>query len=341
MSLPFCRFVVSQRTCSELAPRVPDLNGGCICPTGTVTAGNECLSMSVLLLLLLLPAALLAVVLARARASHHESADDLRLRRVVEVVRIKLLLTREQGFYLGSEQPGGSWMQWCWPLDVKKQAQSLLNRSHLESAARLALWDDVDTSVFDAFCVSLRDASRRECEGVKSDLTLSSSPQFAVLGNWILDLSQSLLDPKYVGSGTAGMPQNIASSVAKENRLRIRVGSKSERVSAELATATYRSNASRRDLDEMSNGGLSWEREPAKMSSEEGEHKSSQASLFSNGMDNRNSGVIWDADRRYRYFLQTVSRIRLWADHDGILFKTLQRSQSSVVFRMYTHLHEA
>jgi hypothetical protein len=60
MSLPL-RFVVQQRTCAEVAPRVPDDIGGCTCPSGTLTSGGGCLSLAMLLPSILLPALLLGI----------------------------------------------------------------------------------------------------------------------------------------------------------------------------------------------------------------------------------------------------------------------------------------
>ncbi len=58
------RFVVQQRTCAELAPRVPDEGGGCTCPSGTLASGGGCLSLAMLLPSILLPAMLLAAAMA-------------------------------------------------------------------------------------------------------------------------------------------------------------------------------------------------------------------------------------------------------------------------------------
>ena len=335
---PIRRFIVSQRTCSELAPRVPDMGGNCVCPTGTVVAGNECLSMSVLLLLLLLPAALLAVVVARARASQHESADDLRLRHVVDLVRIRLQLTRENGFYLGSEGPRSSWTQWCFSLHAGKQHHVVLNRSHLESVARLALWEDLDTNVFDAFCVCLREATGEGLQGSRINLnSIPPSPQYEALGAWILELSLDLINPKNEWSAWVARENGRKLSQFLPGRrhsiLSVRWDSKTDMALAHLVITSYRSNSSQidrnSDVDALSTDRNISKTDGVNRSSGERDRKPRYASLGADTLGNRiqagSNRQRFDSERRFRYFLDTVCRIRLWGECDGALFKTLQR----------------
>jgi hypothetical protein len=83
-----------------------------------------------------------------------------------------------------------------------------LRSSHIEAAARLALWEDFDCKSFDALCVSLLgeeihfiDASQRNLGDVDdADSIRGAFPNAAqshgLLCKWLLSISEELLDPR-------------------------------------------------------------------------------------------------------------------------------------------------
>ncbi len=123
---------------------------------------------------------LLFAVLVYLRIFHSKVnlADDSALMLKIIEVRQRLALMPKDGFFLHSERQSF----WSKGRDV-----SFLRQSHLEAAGRMALYCDFDVMHFDAFCllfyVELHDGSKK---------------RYQALCQWILELSETLIDPGIV-----------------------------------------------------------------------------------------------------------------------------------------------
>ena len=102
-----------------------------------------------------------------------ESEEERVLEQKIGQIREDLQIRIKDGYFLGSERPS------FWN---RKREMVLLRRSHLEAAARLALSQEYDVHLFDAFCLSL------EGEG-------SPTNKYPALRKWLLDISVALIRP--------------------------------------------------------------------------------------------------------------------------------------------------
>ncbi len=100
-------FAVTRTACDAGSGRVSDAGGACVCPEGTVSfsPGGACVPSKLIIAAVLLPVAALAVAawLARRllRRPAEEGAEELR--RAVQALRRRLLLTRREGVVVTSD----------------------------------------------------------------------------------------------------------------------------------------------------------------------------------------------------------------------------------------------
>ena len=124
-------------------------------------------------LLVLLLAALVAV---RALRSKGESQEEATVRQKIVEIRQILRLMPGDGFVLNTER---------WPFWDRWRDVVVLRWSHLEAAARMALFQDFDVLQFNAFCVSL-----------EGETDAASTERYASLCKWLLELSEKLIYPE-------------------------------------------------------------------------------------------------------------------------------------------------
>ena len=105
----------------------------------------------------------------------HETDEERALRLKVVAIRNELHLRAKDGFYLTSERPSffhrGDEAVFC-------------RRSHVEAAARLALGQDFEVHLFDAFCLEL-----------EGDRACSSKNRVEAVRQWLLNISVALISP--------------------------------------------------------------------------------------------------------------------------------------------------
>ena len=204
--------------CSMCAPGYQPILSLGPCLPNSVTSGAYCLAAVAIIAAYLFVNRLLRGR-ARIDANRGESDDDRRLRLAVEAVRARLRLLPKDGFLVGSEGRSARWWLFC--LGRSRRSHVILQRSHLEAAARLALREDVDPSVIDALAICLREwpilyrpgsllwkSARDIYRGIPSQRSLGSmseiredwmsgesSPQYEALGQWLIEIALALLDP--------------------------------------------------------------------------------------------------------------------------------------------------
>jgi hypothetical protein len=162
-------FSVTRRLCQEYQGRVSDMNGNCVCADqSTFEIGGICLSLVWPIVFVVFCLLVIGVALLVRRALRQ---DEDEIRRAASQLRSRLQLTRAEGFVLSSD---------VYPVWRKRASLVFVQRSHLEAAARLTLFrDDCDVKLLNGLCVCL----------------LERSHQYALLCEWLLELSNNLLDP--------------------------------------------------------------------------------------------------------------------------------------------------
>ena len=105
----------------------------------------------------------------------HETDEEKTLRLRIVAIRKELQIQAKDGFYLTSERPsffhGGDEAVFC-------------RQSHIEAAARLALGQDFEVHLFDAFCMDL-----------EADGAVASKNRIEALKKWLLKISTALISP--------------------------------------------------------------------------------------------------------------------------------------------------
>jgi hypothetical protein len=182
-----------------------------------------------------------------------------------------------------------------------------LRRSHIEAAARLALWEDFDCKSFDALCVSLVGEETNftsASEGQMADLyvgpaggsgrALLASESHGLLRTWLLCISEELLDPRL------GQEQEL-SLVREEMALNMPLRTQSS------------------DFVRQPSSSFAWV-------------TPSDTQRQVSAKITRSSG----AQKRFAYFVDKVCPLQVWRDDGGALFlqlKTItQRLMDGVAF---------
>ena len=119
----------------------------------------------------------LAVLTVRSCAKKRTAAEEA-LEAQFSQLRKQLHITLADGFMLSSERVS----IWRWKSLVQ------IPRIHLETAARLAVLQDFDVEIFDAFCLLL------DVAGLSQGA--QHSKQHIAICTWLLDLSEGLIKPE-------------------------------------------------------------------------------------------------------------------------------------------------
>jgi hypothetical protein len=123
----------------------------------------------------------------------HEQPDERQLKQAIAELRVRLRITAVDGYLLTSERSNVFWslrQQW------QKRRSVVIQRSFVEAAARLLLFQDFDIHQFDAFCICLR-CSREGDESVHD----TAPPEYHALCDWLLDICTTLVRPALAGHG--------------------------------------------------------------------------------------------------------------------------------------------
>ncbi len=126
----------------------------------------------------------------------HEPPEERLLKKATAKLRIELGITAADGFLLTSERSRGllavcsSW---------QRRQPVFLQRSFVEAAARLSMFQDFDIHQFDAFCICLR-CSTGDNESAETCVT----PAYSALCDWLLDISKTLIKPALSSLGESG-----------------------------------------------------------------------------------------------------------------------------------------
>jgi hypothetical protein len=190
---------------------------------------------------------------------------------------------------------------------------SYFRRSHLEAAARLALWEDFDCKSFDALCVSLL-GEDSEAHAVKApqdrlgdprdtDFALFShtAESHGLLCTWLLSICEELLDPRL------GRAQPISRAGSDEARLALRrEGSEhdSEEAAAQASLGLSRWPNDQRSFLRRASTSFLWRAMEASVSPELARDSSLQ--------------------KRFAYFVDKVRPLQVWRDDGGTLFLQLK-----------------
>jgi hypothetical protein len=120
-----------------------------------------------------------------------ESPEEQQLKKAIVDLRLRLQITAADGFLLTSERNSGLSLV-CWRWQTKQPV--IIQRSFVEAAARLSLFQDFDIHQLDAFCICLR-CSRGENENLEH----SAPPVYYALCDWLLEICKALIRPALEG----------------------------------------------------------------------------------------------------------------------------------------------
>jgi hypothetical protein len=126
-----------------------------------------------------------------------ESPEERQLKTTIVELRTRLRITAADGFLLTSERSSGfsaSCQHW------HRSPPVVIQRSFVESAARLSLFQDFDIHQFDAFCICLRCSRGIGDENAEN----SAPPEYYALCDWLLDICRALVRPDLGGAGDGG-----------------------------------------------------------------------------------------------------------------------------------------
>jgi hypothetical protein len=157
--------------------------------------------------LLLLLGLIVFVISRRSRIS----PEERQLKATIAELRTRLRITAADGFLLTSERNSGVTavcQHW------HRRSPVVIQRSFVESAARLSLFQDFDVYQFDAFCICLR------CSKSNNDSAENSSlpPEYYALCDWLLDICRALIRPDIGGAGSGSSFNDIECSLPNEER---------------------------------------------------------------------------------------------------------------------------
>ena len=141
---------------------------------------------------------LLSLVIICALWRRHKRAyseEERILNRSIVELRSRLRIRREDGHLLSIERPP------VWKRQKDAVAYTIIPKSQMDAAARLALLHDFDIYLFDAFCLGL-ECEARAASPQRSHFSRGPgrghdrrTVQYAALCEWLLDLSAMLLKP--------------------------------------------------------------------------------------------------------------------------------------------------
>jgi hypothetical protein len=118
-----------------------------------------------------------------------EPPEERQLKEAIAKLRIALCITPADGFLLTSERSRG--LLAIFPTLQMKQPV-FLQRSFVEAAARLSMFQEFDVQQFDAFCICLQYGTG---DIKSSETSARATPAYSALCNWLLDISKTLIKP--------------------------------------------------------------------------------------------------------------------------------------------------
>ncbi len=138
---------------------------------------------------LLLMVGLIVYIMSRHR---HEPPEERQMKKATAKLRNELCITAADGFLLTSERRSLSAVFAAW----QRSQPVYLQRSFVEAAARLSMFQDFDLHQFDAFCICLR-CGTRDDESPEN----SATPAYSAMCDWLLDISKTLIKPDVSSHG--------------------------------------------------------------------------------------------------------------------------------------------
>ena len=132
-----------------------------------------------------------------------ESPEETELSRAVAVLLSRLQVTAQRGYLMSSKGAPRWW---------RGQAVVFIQRSHAEAAAKMSQIQDFEIGHFDAFCESLEDKETdrighhfiRTYSLARTWSQPTKPPQYALLCEWILEVSTMLIKPDLDKSNLSG-----------------------------------------------------------------------------------------------------------------------------------------
>ena len=136
--------------------------------------------------------AMLGVLWQRGR--RQDSQEQKLLNRTIVELRARLHIRREDHHLLSSERPS------MWTRQKDAGSYIIIQKNQMDAAARLALLQDFDLYLFDAFCLGLECEARavspqsnyKSLRNFDHDLR---TEQYAALCEWLLDMCSMLVKP--------------------------------------------------------------------------------------------------------------------------------------------------
>mmetsp|Transcript_4921 Transcript_4921/g.10911 ORF Transcript_4921/g.10911 Transcript_4921/m.10911 type:complete len:912 (+) Transcript_4921:5124-7859(+) len=139
---------------------------------------------------LLLLIGIISFVISRRRS---QPPEERQLKTAVAELRTRLCITAADGFMLTSERSRSA-SAVCEHL----RQPVIIQRSFVEAAARLSLFQDFDIHQFDAFCICLQCSS-----GGDENTANSVPPAYYALCDWLLEICRTLIKPALEDLGEA------------------------------------------------------------------------------------------------------------------------------------------
>ena len=127
--------------------------------------------------------------------------EELQLEQAIAELRMSLQITAADGFLLSSER--SAYRPY---LHLERKKIVVIQRSFVEAAARLSLFQNFDTHQFDAFCICLR------CSNGDSEREDSIPPEYCALCSWLLDICTYLIKPSLADFSHKGYGSSIHDS---------------------------------------------------------------------------------------------------------------------------------
>jgi hypothetical protein len=258
-------------------------------PADAVDKGQRSEIMFLLIFLLL---GVLALVLAYMYFTRSEEADQALMAKMIELRRM-LGITRQHGFVLSSERI---------PLWRRREDITFMQKSFMEAAGRLALFQDFDVTLFDNFCVCVKSSSRMGRE---------SREHYDRLCEWLLEISKECLSPNEL-SVSIQKPKTLLEGLW----LSLAVANTSSDGSAHT-----KSKVAHHDDQSLAIGSAPPSRKVWNLGEVNSAHALSQAKVEYSELQARHQRL---REERFKFFTDKVAKVKLWRDDEGVLFERLK-----------------
>ncbi len=264
-------------------------------PADYVDVGQRSEMMFFVIFLLL---GALVLFLVYMYVSRSEQADQALTAKMIEL-RVKLGITRQHGFVLGSERA---------PIWRRREDITFMQMSFMEAAGRLALFQDFDVNLFDNFCVCVKSSSRLKSK--------ESRLHYDSLCEWLLEVSKECLlpldsdlslpneKPKNLFEGLLAIrrlkqPSLVKSSASLEGRAHSVSGCRMHEISLDFPPSRQ----------VLIWGDVATADSLTKARLDYSEFQTSHQRL---------------REERFKFFRDKVAKVKLWRDDEGMLFEKLK-----------------